>query len=273
LFGQIALTESSLKNILKYAAEIIAKTLSIKYCEIFELNKKENVLLLKEGTGWDEGDIGNYKINAELKTQAGYTLLNKGPVIIDDIKAETRFTIPDIQIERKVISGMSTIIKEKEKVFGIICVHSIQKRKFSPDDINFLSAISNIIAASLERFHSDEIINVILESSSFAIIIYDIEQKIKLVNSKTEKMFGYMHGELSDIDINLLLPSLSGIIEFLDLNIEESSNLQIKQSRLEIKGRRKDGNQFPVEINLKPIKSKKEEILFYTEIRNISGGK
>jgi PAS domain S-box-containing protein len=268
-FGQIALTESSLKNILNYATEIIAKTLSIKYCEVFELNKKENFLLLKAGTGWKKGDIGNYKINAELKTQAGYTLLNRGPVLINDIKAETRFTIPDILIERKVISGMSTIIKEKEKVFGIICVHSIQKRKFSPDDINFLSAISNIIAASLERFNSDEIINVILESSSNAIIIYDIEQKIKLVNSKTEKMFGYMHDELLDTDINVLLPSLYEIVEFLDLNIEGGANSHIKQSRLEIKGKQKNGNQFPVEVNLKPIKGKKG-ILFYTEMRGIS---
>ena len=268
-FGQIALTESSLKNILNYAVEIIAKTLSIKYCEIFELNKNENFLLLKAGTGWKEGDIGKYKIDAELNTQASYTLLNKGPVIVDDIKAETRFTIPDTLIERKVISGMSTLIKEKEKVFGIICAHSIQKRKFSPDDINFLCAISNIISASFERFHSEKIINAIVESSSNAIIIYDNKQKIKLVNSKTEKMFGYMHSEMLDTDINLFIPKFSKIIELSSLNNKEESKSPKKKISIELKGIRKDGNQFPVEINLNPIKSK-EGLLFYGEIREIS---
>ncbi len=116
-----------------------------------ELLPGEETLLLKAGAGWKDGYVGNTRIDARRNSQAGYTLLSQEPVIVEDLRTETRFHGPPLLTEHQVISGASVIVPGQERPFGILGVHTAKKRAFTHDDINFLQSISNLLAAAQER--------------------------------------------------------------------------------------------------------------------------
>jgi len=46
---------------------------------------------------------------------------------------------------------MSVIIHGKDKPFGVLGTHTTKRRVFTKDDINFLQAVANVLAAAIER--------------------------------------------------------------------------------------------------------------------------
>ena len=57
-----------------------------------------------------------------------------------------------------------------------------------------------------ERKKSDDKFRAILESAPDAIVIVDVEGKIQLVNTQTEKLFGYKRDEIIGKEVELLIP-------------------------------------------------------------------
>jgi protein-histidine pros-kinase len=94
----------------------------------------------------------------------------------------------------------------------------------------------------------------ILESTPDGMIISNPAGHIVLANSETERLFGYGRGELLGQPVDILLPSrLRG--NLLD---HRSPIFVLRPSRsmgagMELYGERKDGTEFPVEINLSPL--------------------
>ena len=84
----------------------------------------------------------------------------------------------------------------------------------------------------------------------------DREGKIKFVNSQAEKLFGYYRGDLIGQSIEILVPE-----RFRNKHAEYRTSFSTNpQARPMGAGRdlfalHKDGNEFPVEIGLNPIKS------------------
>lgn len=105
-----------------------------------------------------------------------------------------------------------------------------------------------------ERKLSEEMFRLLVESSPFAIVMADQESRIKLANSRTEKMFGFNRSELMGELVEILMP------DYYQTRHVESRNQYFKnpQTRRMGEGRElvaihKDGNEFPVEIGLTPI--------------------
>jgi signal transduction protein with GAF and PtsI domain len=69
------------------------------------------------------------------------------PVIVDDLGKETRFIVPALPVEHGAVSGMTVIIHDHRRPFGVLGAHSRQLRRFSQDDVHFLQAIANLLAA------------------------------------------------------------------------------------------------------------------------------
>ena len=149
--GQQALTTPALPALMDEAVSLVANTLKIEYCKVLELLPKGEALLLRAGIGWQEGLVGRAKVEAESDSQAGYTLLSSEPVIVVDLKTESRFHGPKLLLDHGVVSGMSVIIQGKTRPFGVLGAHSQQHRIFTKDDIHFLQSVANILAAAIEN--------------------------------------------------------------------------------------------------------------------------
>jgi len=155
-FGQSTLVGPHLSTLMEEAVAIVAQTLRVDYCKILELLPDGNALLLRAGRGWTEGYVGHATVAATIDSQAGYTLLCDRPVIVEDLRTETRFSGPPLLLEHGVVSGMSVIIRGPGRPFGILGAHSARHRTFTEDDIHFLQAIANVLATAIERQRAEE---------------------------------------------------------------------------------------------------------------------
>ncbi|MEN8649595.1 PAS domain S-box protein [Streptomyces sp. 21So2-11] len=110
----------------------------------------------------------------------------------------------------------------------------------------------------------------LLEAAPDAMVITDGDSTIVLVNRQAEQMFGYPRGELVGQPVTLLVP------ERLRAGhaAHQRAYLQFPQVRpmgagLDLKGRRKDGGEFPVEISLSPVGTE-DGLLISAAIRDVT---
>lgn len=96
----------------------------------------------------------------------------------------------------------------------------------------------------------------VLESAPDAMIIIDHYGKIAIVNGQAEKMFGFSRHEMLGQEIEMLLPPA-----VRDRHVSHRAfyagnpHLRTMGSGMELRGKRKDGTEFPVEISLSPVTS------------------
>jgi len=110
----------------------------------------------------------------------------------------------------------------------------------------------------------------LLESAPDAIIIVNKQEKIQLVNSQTEKLFGYKRDEIIGKEIELLIPSrLEGNPPKLIKDFFVDSQTRPMRTELSLFGQHKDGKKIPIEISLSPLEAD-EGLLVSVDIRDIS---
>lgn len=155
--GSEALQMEELQPLFDHAVERLADTLAVDYVKILETRAGEDELFLRAGTGWKPGLVGRATVPANPASQAGFALTAATPVIVDDLRTETRFSNPFLLLDHGVVSGMSTLISgARNKPFGVLGVHTRERRTFTSDDINFLQSVTNVLAGAVARFQAKE---------------------------------------------------------------------------------------------------------------------
>jgi PAS domain S-box-containing protein len=149
--GQHAIAQTNLTDLLNHATELVRRTLDIEFATVLELISGSQELLLRAGVGWKPGVIGMATVSALPISQSGYTLQSHEPVVISDLRAESRFTQVDLMREHGIVSGLSVVIQTPERPYGVLSGHTTHQRTFSIDDVHFLEAIANILATAIAR--------------------------------------------------------------------------------------------------------------------------
>ncbi|SFS08104.1 PAS domain S-box-containing protein [Halomicrobium zhouii] len=149
--GQFALETDDLDELMEEAARQVASVLDNEYTKVLDLDDDRRELLVRQGVGWDEGIVGEATVAADDDSQAGYTLLSEGPVVVEDLPAETRFSGPDLLTDHGVRSGISTIIGSVDDPWGIFGTHDTGPQQFSREDVKFVQSVANVIAEAIER--------------------------------------------------------------------------------------------------------------------------
>ncbi|MDZ8186791.1 MAG: GAF domain-containing protein [Nostoc sp. ChiSLP02] len=149
--SQIALADIDLNALMNLCVSIVAQCLKVEYCKVLELVPNGNALVLRAGVGWQPGLVGNATVSALMDSQAGYTLISNGPVVVDDLRTETRFNRSQLLRQHQVISGISVVIHGKERHFGVLGAHTTRHQTFTKDEVGFLQSVANILAAAIER--------------------------------------------------------------------------------------------------------------------------
>ena len=162
--GLRALANIGLQSLLEETVSLVALTLEVEYCKVLELLPEGKELLLKAGVGWAEELVGRATEGMGLDSQAGFTLLSEESVTVEDLREEERFSVSALLRDHGVVSGMSVIIEGRERPFGILGAHTTVRRTFTGDDVNFLQAVANVLAAAIERMKAEEKLSEVREA-------------------------------------------------------------------------------------------------------------
>jgi PAS domain S-box-containing protein len=276
--GQKALAGGDLTTLMNEVVRRIAETFDNEYCKVLELLPDGNALLLRAGVGWKEGLVGQATVHTGLDSQAGYTLQSNKPVIVEDLRTETRFSGPPLLHEHNVVSGMSVIIQGQKGPWGVLGSHTKKRKNFSKEDIYFLQSVSNLLADAITRKSSEEALRnseegyrKLIETAQDAIISIDENEIISVWNSAAEKIFGYLKHEIIGQSITTIIPERyreqheEGLQRFL-----KTGETRIMDKIVEVHGITNEGIEIPIGMSLSFQKNEEGLCSFTAIIRDIT---
>ncbi|MDB6121276.1 MAG: Multi-sensor signal transduction histidine kinase [Pedosphaera sp.] len=150
-FGQHALTDASAQSLMDESAILVSATLGVEFCAVMELLPEENALLLKSGVSIKGGLIGHTTIKVNDQSHEEYVLNRRKPIRVESLSAMTRFKPCKLLLDHGMVSGMDVIIPGLHKPLGILSAYTGTPRVFSRDEMHFLQAIANSLAAAIEQ--------------------------------------------------------------------------------------------------------------------------
>ncbi len=149
--GQRTITHGTLEDFLNGAVLSVSSVLETEFCKVLQLLPDKHSLKLVAGTGWGEGEVGRAVVDTGPETQAGYTLQCDRPVIVEDLRTETRFRGPALLVDHGVVSGVSVTIDGATDPWGVLGVHTLNKRTFSQDDVLFVQSVAHLLGTAIAR--------------------------------------------------------------------------------------------------------------------------
>jgi signal transduction histidine kinase len=130
-----ALTGMPVQDVLDEAVAVVATTLHTDLADVLELAADERSLVVRAGVGWLPG-----------------TRAHRQEIVLDaDLQPEIRFTPSPLLRDRGAASGLSVIIHDHDRPFGLLSAYSLAAREFTTDELHFLQSIANLVAAAVQR--------------------------------------------------------------------------------------------------------------------------
>jgi len=251
--GRLALTGGELTDLFAEAVSLVARTLGVEYCKVFELLPDGDALILKAGMGWKaEYAVDQFTVSAGKESQAGFTLRSDEPVVVEDLRTESRFIGSPLLRDHRVVSGMSVIIRGPERPYGVLSAHTTSMRRFAPDDVSFLSAVANVLAEAIGRKHAEDNVRqsesqfrALFENALDAVLIANDQGAYVDANPAACDLLGVSYNEVIGRTINAFTEqddpgAASGMLQQF-----------LKEGRIrgELRLRRADGNVVEVEFS------------------------
>jgi PAS domain S-box-containing protein len=150
--GQRALMQQhDVRSLFNETVMLVAQAFEVPFCSIVILDEQKQTLVRRAAVGW-EHVVDQYPMRAgESDPLAVYTIGSKEPCIVVDSSVEDRFDTTWMREQYHIVSAVAVPILVQHKSLGTLGVYSQEARKYSPDDINFLQAIANVIASCMEQ--------------------------------------------------------------------------------------------------------------------------
>jgi GAF domain-containing protein/anti-sigma regulatory factor (Ser/Thr protein kinase) len=101
--------------------------------------------------GWDKGLIGTLQLKPGKGSHAGYTILRRAPVAVEDLEKESpHFEVHDLSKRQRIRSGLGVPIFQQQRIIGALLVQSRLPRKFREDEERMLQLIADQTAIAIK---------------------------------------------------------------------------------------------------------------------------
>lgn len=265
--GELAVSEVPVQSIMNEAVQLTAEALRVELCKILIPRDSHEFLYLVAGFGWRPGLIGSLTVEGGTHSQAGFAIRERRPVLVRDLRIETRFTPSKLLSDHHVIAGMSVPMMVQDRVYGVMGAHCKAIRDFTEQEQEFLLSVGNVIATVLERWRREEtqlqLFHRMFELAQDGIMLTDIKGRLIEWNPALEHMTGWKAEEVIG-QTPSVLKSNKHPPEFYDRIWSTLSAGQAFVSRFV--NRRKDGSELVVWESISPVKDPDGTVRFYLAI-------
>jgi PAS domain S-box-containing protein len=265
--GTLAVSGTPVQEIMNEAARLTAEALHVELCKILIPRESDEHLYLVAGTGWPEGLIGTLTVEGGTHSQAGFAIRERQPVVVRDLRTETRFMPSKLLSEHGGIAGMSVPMMVQDRVYGVMGAHCKSVRDFSPKELEFLRSVANTVATVLERWRREEtqlqLYHRMFELVQDGVMLTDTQGALLEWNPAMERLSGWTRQEVIGRTPSLLR-SGKHPPEFFERMWQTIRSGSAFVDR--VVNRRKDGSEFLAWESVSPVKDPDGTIPYFIAI-------
>lgn len=155
-FGQLALENPPLQELMEQASEIVQQGLSAEFDRLLEAGSDDHKLRHVAGHGWSDSWLLPPCFDASEETENRFILGARECIVIPDFEAQTRHRRSPILAAHEIRSAVEVLICGAGGFYGVIAAYSRTPGEFGAEAANFVQSISNTLAAAIERKHADD---------------------------------------------------------------------------------------------------------------------
>lgn len=154
--GRIAVDERDPQHLLVQVPEIAAQALEVEFASVLllEPNRLEFKVVSRHGSV-PGAPVGTRMAN-RADTPAGYVLAQAGPVVVNDLRQEARFEVPQPYLDAGMAGALAVPLSDRGRIIGVLTVQSRSAGGFGDDEVRFLQSLANLLATCLQRAQSEE---------------------------------------------------------------------------------------------------------------------
>ncbi len=265
--GTLAVSDAPAQELMSEAVKHTAEALELEMCKILVPRESDDHLAVVAGIGLEPELIGKLTIEGGTHSQAGYAIRERLPVVMRDLRKETRFTPSKLLTEHGGIAGMCVPMLVEDRVYGAMTAHSKMVRDFTVKELEFLCTVANTVATVLERRRradtQRDLYHRLFMSAQDGIMLTDTKGYILEWNPAIERMTGWTRGEALGQRPSLLKSGKHPPEFYERLWQAIHSGLAFVDRFV---NRRKDGSEFLVWESVSPVKDRDGTTQFYLAI-------
>ncbi len=265
--GTLAVSDAPAHELMSEAVKHTAEALNVELSKILVPRDADDHLVVVAGVGIKPELIGKLTIEGGTHSQAGYAIRERLPVVVRDLRKETRFTPSKLLTEHGGIGGMCVPMLVEDRVYGAMTAHSKRVRDYTVKELEFLCTVANTVATVLERRRRTDtqrdLYHRLFMAARDGIMLTDTEGCILEWNPALELMTGWTSEEALGRRPSILKSGKHGQ-EFYDrLWHALRSGLSFVDRFV---NRRKDGSDFLVWESVSPVKDRDGKTQYYMAI-------
>lgn len=197
--GQLALESNDERSVLEQVPPLLAHALGIEIVSIAFLQQDRESLDVRASTVIDSEDPA-----AEIDVKAlAHALTTSDPIIVNDLSLPQASDASFPLGGDAPGSGVLIPLIDRSRALGALIARSRQPNRFDHDALHLLQSIANLIAALVQRRHTEE----------------------QLAHSQRLDAIGQLTGGIAH-DFNNLLTVMSGSLQLLEMECSEKADAQ-----------------------------------------------
>jgi len=150
-FGQFALENPPLGDLMARAVEIVQQGLTVELCRLLMAEPDDHTLVQTAGTGWDDVWLREPLFCAVAETEDRFVLGARESIVIADFDTQSRFRRSPILAAHEVRSAVEVLICGPGGSYGVIGAYARRPGRFEPESADFVQSVSNTLAAAHRR--------------------------------------------------------------------------------------------------------------------------
>jgi len=152
--GRWALVGLAFPNLVEDAVTVLAEQLEVDFVHVFEATPDTAFVTLTASHG--HGPSGPELLSTDpTSSPVSFALVTQETVICDDLAREARFEIPDLWTRSQAMSVIEVPIPGQDSPAGVLGVGCRSPREFAEEDVNFVVAVANVLAAAAARSRAE----------------------------------------------------------------------------------------------------------------------